>query len=64
MSKIIRPIHAQVGDIVRIIWHGKKDQLEEMHTAPPEETWKVRVKQKQVVDELKRSENPPDRTET
>lgn len=62
--KIVRPIHANVGDIVTIIWHGETDQLKEQHSAPPPDVWKVRVEQAKVVEELKRKENPPDRMDT
>ena len=66
MSKTIRPIHAQVGEYVRIIWHGKDGMLEEMHTAPPEETWKVRMQQKKVVETLNERivDNFPPKSET
>ena len=53
MSKIIRPIHAQVGEYVRILWHGKDGILEEMHTAPPPDVWKARLQQQKIVGELK-----------
>jgi hypothetical protein len=52
MSKTIRPVHAKVGDIVRIIWHGEKDQLTEHHSAPPDEVWRVRVAQEQAMKAL------------
>ena len=52
MSKTIRPIHAKVGEIVRIIWHGEKDTLTEMHSAPPPEVWRVRVAQANALEEL------------
>jgi len=42
-SKIIRPISASVGEIVRIKWRAPNgDWLEEDHTAPPRDTWLAR----------------------
>jgi hypothetical protein len=42
-SKIIRPIGANVGEVVRIKWRAPNgDLLEEDHTAPPRDTWLAR----------------------
>lgn len=43
-NKIVRPINAQVGETVRIIWRDATGRtLEQNVTAPPFEVWKARA---------------------
>lgn len=49
----LRPIRAQVGEVVEIIWRDHEGQtLHERHSAPPEEVWNVRIRA--VTEELRR----------
>jgi hypothetical protein len=53
VSKIIRPIHAQRGEIVRIIWHHEAlKQIEENHTAPPDDVWRKRLEDAKALGDL------------
>jgi len=43
-QQIIRPVRAQVGEVVEIVWRNEQgDVWTERRTAPPPETWRVRT---------------------
>lgn len=50
MTKIVHPIGALVGEVVRIKWvnFDTGETLEEDHTAPPKETWRARAGQSET----------------
>ena len=44
MSKTVRPIHAHVDDVIRIIWRNALgERLEEERTAPSADQFPVRL---------------------
>lgn len=53
-SKIVRPIGAMVGEVVRIKWRNEAGEvLEEEHTAPPPDVWR---KRRDAIEAIQRRE--------
>jgi len=50
VSNIVRVIRAQVGETMEIQWRNLLGEvLPQRHTAPPPDTWKARIQQKDEV---------------